>query len=222
MDSYFKNFDLTRQPSVNPKTQLQSLINGQSLIKNSGVLLKRSRVPANRLNGTFLEEYALNLLKFLVWNDLGYDSLVLTLGAEIPLWEGYVWEKGNPRWESATWKPDVAVGRYYQDEERKILNSGYREFTETKTWQGVFIPLVLVSCKFRVTTAEFYDTRARFEILRKTSPYILAVELANQSLIAKAHLKADAMVGNAYFLEEGKDVVERFVEDIREHLREHM
>ncbi|MFX1475298.1 MAG: hypothetical protein ACFFCO_07475 [Promethearchaeota archaeon] len=226
LDDYFRNFDLSRNPSVNPQTQLNSLIEAQSLIQKEKQLIKaanrqlpkQSKIPVNKLNAAFLEEYALNLLSFLIWNSLNYNSLVITLDAEIPLWEGYTWKNGCPVHETAVWRPDIAIGRYFEDQERSVLNKGHREFFQKAEWDGVFIPLVVVSCKYRVSAAEFYDTHARFEILRNTSPFTLAVELANKCLIANAHTARRRI----YFLELGNEMVGSFIEDVQEHLDRYM
>ena len=96
LDALFLCFDLNRTSGVNPKNELSALIDAQKLVSVSSSFLRGSGVAANKLNGYFLEEYALNLLKFLVWNDLGLNLLVLALGVDIPLWDGYVWDRGVP------------------------------------------------------------------------------------------------------------------------------
>lgn len=196
-------------------------MDAQNLTNESMRLLERSGVPANKLNGAFLEEYALNLLRFLVWDDLGLNLLVIALSVDVPLWEGFAWENGSPVWKTAMWRPDVAIGRYFVDDTQMQLNSTPREMAERRSWTGPFSPLIVVSCKTRVSTAEFYDSRARFEILRRTSPYTLALELANRNAIAEEHLKADPMIGVEYFLEDGPAVLDRFVEEIKKHLRKY-
>jgi hypothetical protein len=203
LDDFFSRFDLSRTPGANPRNELNAIIDAQNLIRTHMKLLKSGGIAAGKLNGYFLEEYALNLVKFLVWTDLGKKLLVIALDTDLPLWSGYIWEK-EPKFTVATWKPDVAIGRYFQDESNLILNDIECEIVEKRNWKGTFIPLVVISCKTRVSTAEFYDSRGRFEILRRLSPYTLSVELGNRNEIGESHLKADTMGRNAYFLDEGQ------------------
>ena len=219
-------FDLDIAGSVNPKNKLEALMEAQSLIQNNMKLLMKNGTMASnearKFRGSFLEEYALNLLKFLVWHDLGYEYLVLTLDVEAPLWKGFVWENQKPKSESVYWKPDVAVGRYFKDKECTVLNDIKREVIEEKKSIGFFVPIVVISCKSRVSLSEFFDDRGRFEVLRQTFPSTLVLELANERKMAKSHFEADAWAANTYFLEEGQDSVDRFVQHVREHIVKYM
>ena len=219
-------FDLNLTGSVNPKNRLSDLMEAQSLIQSNMDLLMKDKLmtsnTARKFRGSFLEEYALNLLKFLVWNDLGFELLVITLDVEVPLWKGYVWENQKPSEEAVFWKPDVAVGRYFKDKDYRELNDITREVIEEKKSIGFFVPLVVISCKSRVSLAEFFDDRGRFEVLRHSFPSTLALELANERKMAESHFEADAWAANTYFLEEGQDSVNRFVQHIRNHIEKYM
>ena len=221
LDDLFARFDISRTPSANPRYELDAIIDAQKLIRKNMRLLKSKDVAAGKLNGYFLEEYALNLVRYLAWTELGKKLLAIALDTELPLWSGYIWENEIPKFSIATWKPDVAIGRYFQDDTNQILNDIPCEIIEKQTWKGSFIPLIVISCKTRVSTAEFYDSRGRFEILRKLSPYTLSVELGNRNEIGEEHLKADAMGRNAYFLDAGQVGVDRFFNDVKRHIEEY-